>query len=137
MEFESQWPGDAIAAPSCPAYNREDAFFEALGCRSWNRVDSRADQADADPWPASRQGGNTKPGDAAPYRGQNPVDPSYAGQGRAAPSHAWRPREAMSPAGAHGSSRSLHFLPSCGRECAAGARSAVSERPGRRSTTER
>ena len=49
MEFESQWPGDAIAAPSCPAYDREDAFFEALGCRSWNRVDSRADQADADP----------------------------------------------------------------------------------------
>jgi uncharacterized protein YjiS (DUF1127 family) len=49
MQFESQWPGDAIAAPYCPAGGREDALFERPGGRSWNRVDSRADQADADP----------------------------------------------------------------------------------------
>ena len=47
MQFESQWPGDAIAAPFRPSYDRGDAFFEGLG-RSWNRVDSRADQAEAD-----------------------------------------------------------------------------------------
>jgi hypothetical protein len=47
MQCESQWPGDAIAAPFCPARDRGDAFFEGLG-RSWNRVDSRADRADAD-----------------------------------------------------------------------------------------
>jgi uncharacterized protein YjiS (DUF1127 family) len=28
MQFESQWPGDAIAAPSCPTDDREDAGFE-------------------------------------------------------------------------------------------------------------
>jgi uncharacterized protein YjiS (DUF1127 family) len=44
MQCESQWPGDAIAAPAC---DRGDLFFEGLGT-SWNRVDSRADQADAD-----------------------------------------------------------------------------------------
>ena len=43
MQCQSQWPGDAIAAPFCPACDRGDAFFEGLG-RSWNRVDSRADQ---------------------------------------------------------------------------------------------
>jgi uncharacterized protein YjiS (DUF1127 family) len=47
MRCESQWPGDAIAAPFCLDYDRGYAFFEGLG-RSWNRVDSRADQADAD-----------------------------------------------------------------------------------------
>jgi uncharacterized protein YjiS (DUF1127 family) len=28
MEFQSQWPGDAIAAPSCLTDHREDALFE-------------------------------------------------------------------------------------------------------------
>jgi len=28
MQFESQWPGDAIAAPSCPTDDWEDALFE-------------------------------------------------------------------------------------------------------------
>ena len=39
MQRESQWPGDAIAAPFCPACDRGAAFFEGLG-RSWNRVDA-------------------------------------------------------------------------------------------------
>ena len=43
MQCESQWPGDDIAAPSCPAYDRGAALFEGLG-RSWNRVDSPADR---------------------------------------------------------------------------------------------
>jgi hypothetical protein len=47
--FESQWPGDAIAAPMCGTYNQQDAFFESLGGGSWNRVYKSADQADADP----------------------------------------------------------------------------------------
>jgi hypothetical protein len=46
MQCESQWPGDAIAASFCPACDRGDVFVEGLG-GSWNRVDSRADQADA------------------------------------------------------------------------------------------
>jgi uncharacterized protein YjiS (DUF1127 family) len=46
MQFESQWPGDAIAAPFCPVDDREDGFFEGRGDKSWNRVDSRVD---ADP----------------------------------------------------------------------------------------
>jgi uncharacterized protein YjiS (DUF1127 family) len=45
MQCESQWPGDAIAAPSYPACDRGDVFLEGLGT-SWNRVESRADQAD-------------------------------------------------------------------------------------------
>jgi uncharacterized protein YjiS (DUF1127 family) len=49
MRFESEWPGDAIAAPIWGMYDREDVFFESLGGRSWNRVDRRSDQADADP----------------------------------------------------------------------------------------
>lgn len=43
MRFESQWAGDAIAAPICSTYDREDAFFESRddrptnlsGWRSW------------------------------------------------------------------------------------------------------
>jgi uncharacterized protein YjiS (DUF1127 family) len=49
MRLESQWPGDAIAAPICDTYDREDAFFERLGDRSRNRVDSRSERAEADP----------------------------------------------------------------------------------------
>lgn len=49
MQFDSQWPGDAIAAPFCPTYDREDALFEGLDGRSWNRVVSRSDQAEAAP----------------------------------------------------------------------------------------
>jgi uncharacterized protein YjiS (DUF1127 family) len=49
MRFESQWPGDAVAAPFCGAYDQEDASTESLGERSWARVDRRSDQADADP----------------------------------------------------------------------------------------
>jgi uncharacterized protein YjiS (DUF1127 family) len=48
MQFESQWSGDAIAAAFCPTYDREDAFFEDLGGRSWG-VDRGGDQADANP----------------------------------------------------------------------------------------
>jgi hypothetical protein len=189
MQFESQWPGDAIAAPFCPTDDREDAFFEGPGGRSGNRVDSRADQANADPTTAvsrrieptrslskpNRRGrwvaavmslvidhliegfalsattlhpevflttseqarSERETGNAEPHHGQNPIQPSCAGQGRTAPSRALRPREAMSPAGAHGSSRSLHFSPRSGRESSASATSAISERPGRGSTTER
>jgi hypothetical protein len=49
MQFESQWPGDAVAAPFWPTEDREDGFFEGPGGRSWSRVDYRGDRADADP----------------------------------------------------------------------------------------
>jgi uncharacterized protein YjiS (DUF1127 family) len=45
MRFESQWPGDAVAAPFCGAYDQEDEFIESLGGRSWARIDRRSDQA--------------------------------------------------------------------------------------------
>jgi uncharacterized protein YjiS (DUF1127 family) len=49
MRFESQWPGDAVAAPLCGMYDQEDASFENLGGRSWARVDTCSNQVDADP----------------------------------------------------------------------------------------
>jgi hypothetical protein len=49
MRFESQWPATRFAAPIWGMYDREGAFFESLGGRSWNRVDRRSDQADVDP----------------------------------------------------------------------------------------
>ena len=49
MQYESQWPGDAIAAPICGTYDQQDALFESLGGRSSNRIDKSSDQADADP----------------------------------------------------------------------------------------
>jgi hypothetical protein len=160
MQFESQWPGDAIAAPFWPTGDREEGFFEGPGGKSWNRVDDRVDQADADPTAAvQRRIRRTEPvrllskpnprgrwvaavmslvidhviegfalsattlhpeffllaneqarreretGKRRPAPRSDPIHPSYAGQARAAPSRALRPREAMSLAGAHGSSR--------------------------------
>ena len=49
MRLESQWPGDAFAAPIWGMSDREDAFFESFGGKSWNRVDESSDQADAHP----------------------------------------------------------------------------------------
>ena len=46
MRFESEWPGDIIAAPICRTYDREDVFFDSLAGRSWNRLDSRSDGTD-------------------------------------------------------------------------------------------
>ena len=42
MLVETEWPGDAIAAPICLTCDREDAL-------SQNRVDDHSDQTDADP----------------------------------------------------------------------------------------
>ena len=38
MRFESEWPGDAIAAPICRTYDREDVLFDSLAGRPWNRA---------------------------------------------------------------------------------------------------
>jgi uncharacterized protein YjiS (DUF1127 family) len=51
MRSEIQWPGDAIAAPFCRAYGREDAYFDSIGARSWNRTYDPSDRAGADPAP--------------------------------------------------------------------------------------
>jgi hypothetical protein len=36
MHYETQWAGDAIAAPICSSYDREDAFFESRDDRPTN-----------------------------------------------------------------------------------------------------
>jgi hypothetical protein len=166
MRFETQWSGDAIAAPFCPVEDREDRFFEDPGDKSWNHVDSRAD---ADPTAAVKRSiRHAEPvlSSSRPNRrgrwvtvvmslvidhliegfalSATTLHPEFAlpasekarreretGIEAYGPWHALRPREAMSPAGAHGSSRSLHFSPRSGRECSASARSVISERPGR------
>ena len=42
MPFDSEWPGDAIAAPFCGTSNREDASSESPGSRTWDRLGSRS-----------------------------------------------------------------------------------------------
>jgi hypothetical protein len=37
MRYETQWAGDAIAAPICSSYDREDAFFESRDDRPCGR----------------------------------------------------------------------------------------------------
>jgi uncharacterized protein YjiS (DUF1127 family) len=49
MRFESEWPGDAVAAPICGTDDQEDEFFESLGGRSWLWVDKRSNHVDAAP----------------------------------------------------------------------------------------
>ena len=46
MRFESEWPGDIIAAPICRTYDREDVFFDGLAGRPWNRLDTRSDRTE-------------------------------------------------------------------------------------------
>jgi uncharacterized protein YjiS (DUF1127 family) len=46
MRFESEWPGDVIAAPICRTYDRGDVFFDSLAGRPWNRLDTRSDRTD-------------------------------------------------------------------------------------------
>src|ERR1700739_128767 len=49
MRSEIQWPGDAVAAPICRVYSREDVFFDSLEGRLWNRDYRPSDEFDADP----------------------------------------------------------------------------------------
>jgi uncharacterized protein YjiS (DUF1127 family) len=64
MQFESHWPGGAIAAPFRPLYYRGAAFFKGLG-RSWNRVDSHSDRTrvltPAGEYPSRRGPGRDRP----------------------------------------------------------------------------
>ena len=48
MRFETEWPGDNVAAPVCDTYNPEDAFLDSLG-GSCNRIDTRWDGVDPVP----------------------------------------------------------------------------------------
>ena len=41
MRFESQWPGDDIAAPACGNFGQENAVFESLGSGSKNWPEAR------------------------------------------------------------------------------------------------
>jgi hypothetical protein len=125
MLFETESPGDTIAAPICLTNDREDAL-------SRNRVDSHSDQADAEPTAVLLED----------WR-DTVIKPAA---GCLAPSSQRQlPRAGSIPilhqpillAGAHASTRLLRSLPSCGLECAVSARSAASARPGGRSTTGR
>ena len=48
MLFETEWPGDNVAAPVCDTYDWEDAFLDSLG-GSWSRFDTRRDGVDPVP----------------------------------------------------------------------------------------
>jgi hypothetical protein len=48
MRFETEWPGDNVAAPVCDTYDWEHAFLDSLGV-SWNRIDTRWDGVDPVP----------------------------------------------------------------------------------------
>ena len=45
MRFETEWPGDNIAAPVRDTYDWEDASLDGLG-GGWNRIDTRWDGVD-------------------------------------------------------------------------------------------
>jgi uncharacterized protein YjiS (DUF1127 family) len=45
MRFETEWPGDNVAAPVCDTFDWEDAFLDSLG-GSWNLTDTRWDGVD-------------------------------------------------------------------------------------------
>src|SRR5262249_43307068 len=48
MRFETEWPGDNVAAPVCDTYDWENAFPDSLG-GSWNPIDTRWDGVDPVP----------------------------------------------------------------------------------------
>jgi uncharacterized protein YjiS (DUF1127 family) len=49
MLFESEWSGEAIAAPVLVADDPEDKMFTGLGHECWNPTDLRLDQSGEDP----------------------------------------------------------------------------------------
>ena len=49
MRFESQWPGDVIAAPYAVSSVMENAVFESLGSGSKKWADGRRDRGNAEP----------------------------------------------------------------------------------------
>jgi uncharacterized protein YjiS (DUF1127 family) len=49
MLFESEWSGDAIAAPVGLADDREDEMFSGLGDECWGPTGIRLDQSHEDP----------------------------------------------------------------------------------------
>ena len=49
MPFDSEWLGDAIAAPFCGTSNRENASSESPGGRTWDRLDRRSRANEARP----------------------------------------------------------------------------------------
>jgi len=48
MRFETEWPGDNVAAPGWDTYDWEDALLDSLG-GSWNWIDTRWDGVDPVP----------------------------------------------------------------------------------------
>ena len=48
MRFETEWPGDTVAAPVYGTYNWEEGSLDSLG-GSWSRFDTRRDGVDPVP----------------------------------------------------------------------------------------
>jgi len=48
MRFETQWPGDNVAAAVCDTFDCERAFLDSLG-GNWNLIDTRWDGVDPVP----------------------------------------------------------------------------------------
>ena len=48
MRFETEWPGDNVAALLCDTFDWEGAFLDSLG-GSWNLIDTRWDGVDPVP----------------------------------------------------------------------------------------
>jgi uncharacterized protein YjiS (DUF1127 family) len=74
MRFESQWLGDAIASPTCSTPDLEDASFESLGDRSWDGIDRRSDEGDAEP--TSAPSSQRRPQPASVDTDTSPTDPA-------------------------------------------------------------
>ena len=58
MRFETEWPGDNVAAPVCDTCDWEDQCLDSLG-GSWNRIDPRWNGVDRVPtafFPRDRRG---------------------------------------------------------------------------------
>jgi hypothetical protein len=45
MRFETEWPGDNVAAAVCDTFDCEGAFLDSLG-GNWNLIDTRWDGVD-------------------------------------------------------------------------------------------
>ena len=48
MRFETEWPGDNVAAAVCDTFDCEGAFLDSLG-GNWNLIDTRWDGVDPIP----------------------------------------------------------------------------------------
>ena len=68
MPFDTEWPGDAIAAPLCGTSNRENASSESPGGKTWDRLDRRSGANEGRP-PRDGVGTDNEPAKFAGWSG--------------------------------------------------------------------